>query len=415
MRRVDRWAGVPLCFVLTCARRVGSLLRWTQGWGHEASGPRRIAFVKLAEQGATVLAGPAIREAVDRVGAENVFFVVFEENRPILDFMELIPPENVIAIRTGGMVQAMMSTLGAVRRMRWEGVDTAIDFEFFARSSAAICYLSGARTRIGFHGFVGETPYRGDLMTHRLSFNPQLHASEIFRLQVKAMDARPEDLPAFDLKPGGETVLPPVFEPSADELEKVAGVLREQLGGAEGRPLILLNANCSDLLPLRKWPQERYVELSRRLLERYPEVSIAFTGAPSERDPVERLVREIGSKRICSMAGRTTLRELLVLYCLAEVMVTNDSGPAHFASLTPMDVVTLFGPETPAVFGVRSPRSHVLWANLVCSPCVNAYNNRLSGCQNNICMQKIAVDQVFDKVCEVYERRRARAKVGERM
>jgi ADP-heptose:LPS heptosyltransferase len=153
--------------------------------------------------------------------------------------------------------------------------------------------------------------------------------------------------------------------------------------------------------------------VSRRLLERYPEVAIAFTGAPSEREPVERLVREIGSARICSMAGRTTLRELLVLYCLAEVMVTNDSGPAHFASLTPMDVVTLFGPETPAVFGVRSPRSHILWANLVCSPCVNAYNNRLSGCTNNFCMQNITVEQVFDKVCEVYERRREGMEIGE--
>jgi ADP-heptose:LPS heptosyltransferase len=101
------------------------------------------------------------------------------------------------------------------------------------------------------------------------------------------------------------------------------------------------------------------------------------------------------------MAGKTTLRELLVLYCLADMLVTNDSGPAHFAALTPIQVVTLFGPETPARFASRSPRSHVIWKDIHCSPCVDAYNNRLSTCRDNRCMQQIAADEVFDVVAGV--------------
>ena len=42
--------------------------------------------------------------------------------------------------------------------------------------------------------------------------------------------------------------------------------------------------------------------------------------------------------------------DLLVLYMRREILVTNDSGPAHFASLTPIHVASLFGPETPALF-----------------------------------------------------------------
>ena len=49
------------------------------------------------------------------------------------------------------------------------------------------------------------------------------------------------------------------------------------------------------------------------------------------------------------LAGKTTLRQVLVLYARSEILVTNDSGPAHFASMTPIHVVTLFGPETPAL------------------------------------------------------------------
>ena len=86
-------------------------------------------------------------------------------------------------------------------------------------------------------------------------------------------------------------------------------------------------------------------------------------------------------------------------------MVTNDSGPAHYSTLSPIDVVTLFGPETPAAFGSLSPRSHLFWAGLPCSPCINAFNDRWSPCQNNLCMQRISVDEVFARACEVFDAR----------
>jgi ADP-heptose:LPS heptosyltransferase len=179
-----------------------------------------------------------------------------------------------------------------------------------------------------------------------------------------------------------------------------------QLGGETNHRLILLNANASDLIPLRKWPAERYVELARLLLDAYPEAAIAFTGAPAEQARAEELVRLVGSTRCFSMAGKTTLRQLLVLFGLAEVLVTNDSGPAHFATLTPVDVVVLFGPETPRLFAAQSPRTHALWAGLVCSPCINAFNDRNSPCTNNVCMQQLTVAQVFAAVCRCYDARR---------
>ena len=179
-------------------------------------------------------------------------------------------------------------------------------------------------------------------------------------------------------------------------------LLREnpRLGSA---PLILLNPNASDLLPLRRWPSLRYVELARRLLERYPDLFIGFTGDPSEAGPNNRLAGEVGSSRVIPLAGKTTLRQVLVLYTRSEILVTNDSGPAHFASMTPIRVVTLFGPETPALFAARSPNAMALWAGIACSPCVNAYNNRQSVCRNNLCMQAITVDDVFNEVTRIYD------------
>lgn len=403
MRFIDKWLGMPVCFVLTLWRRLTGVFGRTPGVDYR---PRRILFVKLAEQGSTVLAQGALQSAVRRVGRENVFFLLFAENRPILDLLDLIPEENVIAINARGLFGAIKGSLGAVWRMRRLGIDVAIDLEFFARSSAALCYLSGACWRVGFHAFGGEASYRGDLMTHRLSFNPYLHTSQVFQMMVDALDQPAASLPTLPRTPQVVDVATR-FEPTREEIEEVRGKVRDLLGHRRPMRLILLNANASDLIPLRRWSPERYVELAGKLLARYPEACIAFTGAPGEAAAAEELVRQVGSDRCASMAGKTTLRQLLVLCGLAEVLVTNDSGPAHFATLTAIDVVVLFGPETPKLFASQSPRTHALWAGLACSPCINAFNDRNSPCTNNLCMQQIAVDNVFAEVCRWYESRQA--------
>ena len=405
MRQADRWLGVPICLALTVVRRLLDCL------DHTASreSPRRILFVKLVEQGSSVLACSAIRRAIELVGRENVYFLVFEENRFILDAMGLIPPENVIAIRTDGLIRASVEALQAIRRIRALAINAAIDLEFFARSSAALVFLSRARYRVGFHAFGGEGPYRGDLFTHRLRFNPYLHTAQTYSMLVEALTVQGERLPTFDLEPVLAEDLPPAFVASPSEVDQAQALLKEAFPSAKFQPLILLNPNCSDLLPLRRWPTERYVELARRLIDRYPEVQIGMTGGPTEGRAIAVLVGKVGSDRCFNLAGRTTLRQLLVIYGLAEVLVTNDSGPAHFAALTSIDVVTLFGPENPRLFAARTARNHVFWAGIACSPCVSALNGRTSTCKDNVCMQRIDVNRVFEEVCRIYEGRRADA------
>jgi ADP-heptose:LPS heptosyltransferase len=396
----DRWAGVPLCFLLTIFRAV-----FGRSLPKDLSAPRSILFVKLAEQGSTVLAHAALRRAVDLAGRDNVYFIVLENNRFIVDVLNIIPERNVIALSYKNLPGLFISALGTIRRLHQLKLDAAIDLEFFSRGSAALAYLSGARRRVGFHAFFGDSPYRGNLMTHRLLYNPHLHTSDAFLSLVEAVLHDPALLPTFAYSPPPAEASPPPFVAAPDETAHVREMLRREAGG--NRPLILLNPNASDLLPLRRWPGDRYVELARRLVAKYPEICVGLTGAPEEAAAAAELVRQVGSNRCVSLAGKTTLRQLLVLYTISEVLITNDSGPAHFAALTPVQVVVLFGPETPKLFAARTPRNHVLWAGIACSPCVSAYNSRQSACRNNLCMQAITVDQVFTETCRAYERRSA--------
>jgi ADP-heptose:LPS heptosyltransferase len=401
LRAVDRWLGVPACLLLTLCRRA-----------FRRAGPgstvRRILFVKLAEQGSTVLAAAALDRAVRQVGRENVFFLAFEENRFVLDAMDLVPGENVLTLDAGSLARAARSVLRVVARLRALRIDAAIDLEFFARSSAILAFLSGAPVRVGLHSFAGEGPWRGDLMTHRLVCNPYLHTGDLFLVMVEALAHPAGRFPACAMsRPEAREARPP-RELSPADVEAMRRLVGECTGADDGAPIILLNPNAGDLLPLRRWDRARYVDLARRLLAARPEVHVLLTGGPGEAREAEALAADVASPRCVSVAGRTTFAQLLALYARSRVLVTNDSGPAHFAALTPIDIVTLFGPETPALFAARTPRNHVVWAGTVCSPCVNAFNNRVSRCRDNICMQQITVDQVFQATMAAYQDSAAR-------
>ena len=392
IRALDYWLGVPTCAVLTLFRRLQDFAAAVT-----PAAPRKILFLKFIEQGATVLAQDAIARATRAVGRDHIYFCVFESNRAILDVIGTVPAANILCIRDQALSTFVVDFLKAAMAVRRHRIDTVIDMEFFSRASAIFAFLCGAANRVGLHRFTGELPYRGDLMTHRMQYLPQLHISMQYSVLVEAALSNRLDEPLLKVPleqiRSSSPQASPAFAPTTDELER----MRARFGGAAG-PIVVLNPNASDLLPLRKWETARFGELATRILKAYPGAFVVLTGAPSEREAADGLCRSLGSSRVISVAGQTSLRELLTLYTLANVLVTNDSGPGHFASLTPVHAIVLFGPETPRLFGPLAPATTVIWKELACSPCVSVFNHRLSPCRNNVCMQAISVDEVFDAV-----------------
>src|SRR5260370_28490836 len=300
LQRTDRWVGGPLCAILTLLRKI-----------FEAAGRpgphqfRRILFVKFAEQGSTVLAYPAILRAIEMVGRENVYFVVFEDNRFILDAMEIIPDGNVITIATNSLFGLATGALRAMLQVRKIGIDAVVDMEFLTRFSAILTFMTGAKSRVGFHTFYGDVPYRGDLMTHRLLYNPHLPTSQMFEAMVEALTRDPSVLPTFDFRPSENQPLAR-FLPSLSDVAEINALLQRENPRIGSAPLILLNPNASDLLPLRRWPPLRYVELATRLLERYPELFVVLTPAPAAAASPNPLADEGGLKPLLPLAPKTT-------------------------------------------------------------------------------------------------------------
>ena len=395
IRRIDVWVGKPLCFFLTCVRRMKRKKEESERKTHKI---RRVLFIKFIEQGATILAYNALYEAIDRFGKENVYFAVFEENREILDILQILPVKNIFSLRSKNPLRFLGDWQKTLKSLHRIGIDATIDFEFFTRAPAVFAYLTRAPMRVGLHRFNSELPYRGNLMTHRVQYNPYLHVSVLYTIMLRSLYTDPQEEPLLKTTVDFKIQNAPKFVPTEEEINAV----QSKLGGQDklSGPIFLLNPNASDMLPLRKWPSERFVALGKKILRNYKDARVVITGAPSEQSSAEEIGRAIGKRRVITLAGKTSLRELIVLYTLADALITNDSGPSHFSALSDIHTIVLFGPETPALYGGRGKNTHILWAGLACSPCVNVFNHRFSPCMNNRCMQAISVNEVFDRIQE---------------
>lgn len=392
MRKVDYYAGVPLCFLATLLLKLVGLFQ-----SDKKAKPEKVALVELSEMGSAILVDPAMRK-LQRNGAE-LYFVIFAKNAPSLRLLGTVPEENVFTIREDGLVPLALDTLRYLLWTRRTGIDTVIDLELFSRYSALLTGLSGAANRVGYYAFHNEGLYRGEMLSHRVAYNAHMHIAKNFISLVNALYSDKEELPYSKTLIGDEEIALARVEYSEAELAPMHERVREDYPDYEpqNHRIVLINPNASELLVQRRWMPERYVELMQRILADYDDVLVVITGAPAERDEAAGLKARVDNERCINFAGRVKFAELPPLYTLSTLMVTNDSGPGHFSSVTNMPTFVLFGPETPALYGSLG-NSTPIYAGLACSPCVSASNHRKTPCEDNVCLQVITVDQVYDTI-----------------
>ena len=399
MRVIDHWVGVPLCAI---ASPLVALLDAVKNIFNRGPGsPKKLLFIELSEMGSAILVDPAMRNAQAR-GAE-LFFLIFKSNRASLTLLNTVKPENVFTIDSSSLSGLIKDTLRFLIIARRHRIDTVIDLELFSRFTALLTGLCGARCRVGYHIFHGEGLWRGFMLTRKVHYNPHIHITKNFLSLIHAAFAQKIEVPFSKIQiPDSEVRLeqavinPAILEKVRTRIEKMAKEAGIEYVHGKNR-LILINPNASDLLPQRRWAQQRFSELIQGVHQQYPSDLILITGSPAEIAYVEKVRAVANIKNALNFAGQVSFAELPPLYTLSDVMVTNDSGPGHFSAVTPLRTVVLFGPETPALYGSVG-NSIAITANLACSPCVSAANHRKTPCHDNVCMQAITVAQVLEKV-----------------
>lgn len=392
MRKVDYYAGIPLCFLVSVTQKLWQIFSF-----RESTKPKKVLLVELSEMGSAILVDPAMRK-LQQNGAE-LFFVIFGKNAASLRLLGTVPEENVFSIREDGLVHLALDTLRFLLWSRRMKIDTVIDLELFSRYSALLTGMCGAANRVGYHAFHNEGLYRGDMLTHKVAYNPHMHIAKNFIALVNAVLSDRPELPYSKTLIGDDEIELARVEHAEADLEAMRQRVREDYADFDPakQRLVLINPNASELLVQRRWMPERYIELMRRILSEHDDVLVLITGAPPEREEAAGLKNQVDNDRCINFAGRVKFAELPSLYGISTLMVSNDSGPGHFSAVTTMPTFVLFGPETPELYGSLG-NSTPIYAGLACSPCVSASNHRKTPCHDNVCLQVITVDRVYDTI-----------------
>ena len=126
---------------------------------------------------------------------------------------------------------------------------------------------------------------------------------------------------------------------------------------------------------------------------------------PEPRDLARQILSRCNDPACIDLTGYTeTVRDLLLIFQFADLLITNDGGPGQFAALTPIPSIIFYGPETPKLYGPEDGKAFIFYDPLPCTPCLTAYNHRNSPCDgDNLCLKQIPPDRVLAKALEILQ------------
>lgn len=391
MRKIDYGIGIPLTFVLSLLKFLFPSRRLN------AAGPQRVLFIELSEMGSAILADPAMQRAKVKHQAE-IFFVIFKRNKASLDFLKSVDEKNIFTIQDTSLWRIMADSIRLFFWCEKNKIDATVDLELFSRATALLSFLTRSPIKSGFHNYHGEGLYRGSFLNRNVSYNPHIHIAKNFVALVDAVFTSEEQVPYLKQPISDDEIRIRKVTVGEDTKEKVRDAIRAVYSAyTPAQKILLVNPNASEFLPQRKWPLDNYTALIRLVLEKHPDYLVLMTGSPQEKPEIQTIEDAVASPRCRNFAGRVAFSELTALYTLSNVLITNDSGPGHFSSVTDIRSFVFFGPETPLLYGSLG-RSSALYANFACSPCVSAYNHRKTPCTDNQCLKALTPPAVYERL-----------------
>lgn len=322
--------------------------------------------------GDAVMATPAVRAIREHFAAAHLIGIMKPYVAGVLEGLPWL--DSVLFLDAHGPWSSRWPAVAA--GLRREAVDAAILFPNSFRS-ALVSWLGRCRRRIGY-GRYG----RGCLLTDRL----EPICDERGRLKpspvIDAYNLLAERLgcpaPGYRM----ELATTECDEKAADRIWRQAGLERRS-------EVVCLNPGAA-FGAAKYWPVESFVGLARELVDRRGSGVLVLCG-PNERDMARKIVAESRRPAVASLAD-AHLSVGLTKACIrrADLLVTTDSGPRHFAAAFQRPVVSLFGPTHIAWTETYYPGAVNLQKPVPCGPC------QLRVCPlDHRCMKDLSVAEVF--------------------
>ena len=147
----------------------------------------------------------------------------------------------------------------------------------------------------------------------------------------------------------------------------------------------------------RRWFNEKWANLGKKILKKYPEAKIILTGSPNEKYLTDEVEKLINDKRVLNLAGKFSLGGAAALINKLDLLVTPDTGPLHIAIALKTPTVALFAAADPNETNACYDKDIHLYIKKphTCVPCID------KKCKLPNCMQQISEEEVFEKLNQV--------------
>jgi heptosyltransferase-2 len=273
----------------------------------------------------------------------------------------------------------LRSVVQQVRQWRKGNFDLAILFPN-SLETALVASLARVPLRIGY-----ATEGRQALLTHPLAL-PEWRSSKhevFYYLQIVAeLEWWLTKGQTFqDTQPDGS------LEVSAARKSAARAFLSEHgIAGSE-RTVALCPGSINSRA--KRWPTERYAALADKLID--DGARVLLVGSAGEAEVSAEVARHMRRDPVL-LTGQTDLAQLVAVLSLVDLLVTNDTGPAHIASALGRPTLVIFGPTNPLTTRPFSPYGEIIREPPDCAPCM------LRDCPiDHRCMTAITPDAVFER------------------
>ena len=323
--------------------------------------------------GDLVMATPALRGLRTQYPDAEIIGVMRSYLINLLDGTDLL--DRSISL-PHGKSSNFASNLSALRQLQREKLDLAILLPNSLRSGVW-GVLSGARQRIGF-----DRNARGWLLTKRVPASPRSTPHPVLHEYLRlAAAAGCQSLPIeteLAVSPQDRARLEQFWakHPSIPRREVVCF----NSGGAFGAA--------------KHWPTEHFGDLARKIVLELGKTVLVLCG-PAERNIAREITRHADHPHVLNLAEEElSLGLSKAAVEQADLLVTTDSGPRHFAPPLGVRSIVLYGPTHQAWSRIESPLEHALQLPLECGPC----QERTCPLGHHRCMRDLSPQQVFHTI-----------------
>lgn len=175
----------------------------------------------------------------------------------------------------------------------------------------------------------------------------------------------------------------------SEAVQTKANQLLDQYGIEEGDLVIGFNPGAK-FGSSKCWPPEYFAKLAELIEERWPARILLFVG-PGEEDIAKNIIESSKVQIINTGPDQIDLSLLKPMIKRCQLLITNDTGPRHYAVALDRPVVVIMGSTDPRYTAANLEKTIVVRKDISCAPChkkVCPYNHE--------CMTSISPEEVME-------------------